>query len=152
LQKATTSHPATQDVEDLVSALYRLGIVHRAIARHTLAELGSQGFTALAVVTKHGPVRVSDVAERLRIDLSVASRQLAALAAAGYVDRRPDPDDRRAQLVEATDDGRRVVRESHRRLVDAFASALQDWAPAEVAALAAALERLRHDVSTQEQR
>ena len=65
-----------------------------------------------------------------------------ALAAAGYVERRPDPGDRRAQLVEATDEGRRVVRESHRRLVDAFAGALQDWAPADVAALAAALERL----------
>ena len=43
--------------EDLVIALYRLGLVQRSMARHALAELGSQGFTALAVVTREGPVR-----------------------------------------------------------------------------------------------
>ena len=95
--------------EDLVIALYRLGLVQRSIARNALAELGSQGFTALAVVHRCGPVRVSEVAEQLSVDLSVASRQVAALVLAGYVEREPDPDDRRASRLKTTEPGARVL-------------------------------------------
>ena len=136
---------ATDTVEDLVRSLYRLGLVQREIHRHALAELGSQGFTALAIVHKHGPARVSDVAEHLRVDLSVASRQVAALASAGYVRREADAADRRVQLITITDEGTRVLAESHRRMVDTFADALSDWSEEDVAALAAGLDRLRQD-------
>ena len=135
----------TTAVEDLVISLYRLGLVQREIARHALAELGSQGFTALAIVQRDGPVRVSDVAERLRVDLSVASRQVAALVAAGYAERETDPDDRRSYRITATDRGTRVLRESHRRMVEAFARPLAAWPEDEVVALAARLDRLRED-------
>jgi DNA-binding MarR family transcriptional regulator len=120
--------------------------VQRKIGRHALAELGSQGFVALGAVHVGGPMRVSDVAQRLSVDLSVASRQIAALAAAGYVRREPDPDDRRAQRVSTTDAGRRVLEESHRRMVHAFGRALEGWREDDVHALSAALERLREDV------
>src|SRR3954451_17250010 len=75
-------------IEALVRQLYGLGMVQRDIGRHALAELGTQGFTALAVIQVHGPLRVSEVARRLGVDLSVASRQIASLAAEGYVERR----------------------------------------------------------------
>jgi DNA-binding MarR family transcriptional regulator len=141
----TTTAAATTAVEDLVISLYRLGLVQREIARHALAELGSQGFTALAIVQRDGPVRVSDVAERLRVDLSVASRQVAALVAAGYAEREADPDDRRSYRITATERGTRVLRESHRRMVEAFARPLAAWPEDEVLALAARLDRLRED-------
>jgi DNA-binding MarR family transcriptional regulator len=141
----TTTAATTTAVEDLVISLYRLGLVQREIARHALAELGSQGFTALAIVQRDGPVRVSDVAERLRVDLSVASRQVAALVAAGYAEREADPDDRRSYRITATERGTRVLRESHRRMVEAFARPLAAWPEDEVLALAARLDRLRED-------
>jgi DNA-binding MarR family transcriptional regulator len=141
----TTTAATTTAVEDLVISLYRLGLVQREIARHALAELGSQGFTALAIVQRDGPVRVSDVAERLRVDLSVASRQIAALVAAGYAEREADPDDRRSSRITATERGTRVLRESHRRMVEAFARPLAAWPEDEVLALAARLDRLRED-------
>ena len=131
--------------EDLVIALYRLGLVQRSIARHALAELGSQGFTALAVIQREGHVRVSEVAERLSVDLSVASRQVTALVLAGYVEREPDPDDRRATRLRPTELGTRVLTDSHRRMVNTTASALSGWSEDEVAALAKQLERLRED-------
>jgi DNA-binding MarR family transcriptional regulator len=132
-------------VEHLVRSIYRLGLVQRAIARHASVELASQGFTALAIVHKAGPVRVSDVAHKLSVDLSVASRQLAALETAGYVTREPDPDDRRAHRVSATEEGTRVLRESHRRMVEAFGAALGAWSEDEITELAAGLDRLRED-------
>ena len=136
-------------VEDLVKALYRLGMVQREIARHALAELGSQGFVALGAIHVLGPARVSDVAKRLNVDLSVASRQVAALCAAGYVQRRPDPEDRRAHRVSLTDAGQRVLGESHRRMVHAFGTVLEDWSPDDVMDLADKLQRLREDFESE---
>ena len=134
--------------EELVIALYRLGLVQRSIARHALAELGSQGFTALAVVQRQGPVRVSEVADQLSVDLSVASRQVAALVGAGYVEREPDPDDRRATRLRTTEEGARVLSDSHRRMVATATRALSGWSEEEIAGLAAQLERLREDFAS----
>jgi DNA-binding MarR family transcriptional regulator len=136
----------TNAVEDLVRSLYRLGMVQRELARHALAELGTQGFVALGVIHLHGPVRVSDVAQRLNVALSVASRQVAALERAGYVERGTDPEDGRAVRVSATEAGRTVLEESHRRMVHAFGRALDGWSANEIAALSESLERLREDV------
>jgi DNA-binding MarR family transcriptional regulator len=136
------SHP---HIEALVRQLYGLGMVNREIGRHALAELGTQGFTALAVIQVHGPLRVSDVAQRLGVDLSVASRQIASLTAEGYVERRIDASDRRAQLVAATPAGRQVLRESHRRMVAAFTRVLDSWTDEDVDTLTRGLERLRDD-------
>lgn len=137
--------PAESQIDALVRQLYGLGEVRRELGRHALAESGSQGFTALAIVHVHGPMRVSEVARSLGVDLSVASRQLAALRSAGHVERRPDPDDRRAQLVAVTDAGRKVLAESHRRMVHAFGRVLAGWSDEEVAALSGGLARLRED-------
>lgn len=137
--------------EALVRQLYGLRRVLRDIGRHALVELGGQGFTALAVVAVQGPLRVSDVALDLGVDLSVASRQLAALAADGYVERRPDANDRRAQLVEITPAGRRALTDAHRRMVAAFDEVLSGWSDAEVDALRAGIDRLRADHAALEQ-
>jgi DNA-binding MarR family transcriptional regulator len=132
-------------IEALVRQLYGLGMVQRDIGRHAMAELGTQGFHALAVLQLHGPLRVSDVAQRLGVDLSVASRQIASLAAEGYVERREDSRDRRAQLVAVTRAGRKVLRESHRRMVAGFTRVLEGWSDEDVNALTGGLERLRDD-------
>src|ERR1044071_4958867 len=132
-------------IEALVRQLYGLGMVQRDIGRHAMSELGTQGFHALAVLQVHGPLRVSDVARRLGVDLSVASRQIASLAAEGYVERREDTRDRRAQLVAVTRSGRKVLRESHRRMVAGFTRVLEGWSDEDVNALTGGLERLRDD-------
>jgi DNA-binding MarR family transcriptional regulator len=132
-------------IEGLVRQLYGLGHVRRELARHALAELGSQGFHALAAVHVHGPARVSTVAARLGVDLSVASRQVNALIKAGYVARECDDADRRASRLTLTEAGQHVLKESHRRMVHAFDRALDGWSEDEIASLAAGLERLSTD-------
>jgi DNA-binding MarR family transcriptional regulator len=138
-------NPNTNVVEGLVRQLYGLGAVQREISRHALAQLGGQGFRALAVVAVEGPQRVSAVAQHLGVDLSVASRQVAALVAEGYVERARDPEDGRAQIVALTPRGRRALRDSHKRMVAAFEAVLAGWSADEVAALSAGLGRLRED-------
>ena len=133
------------NVEDLVQELYGLGTVRRTLISHAQDELGSQGFMALAAIVREGPLRVSEVAAHLMVDLSVASRQVGALQAAGYVSRERDADDGRASVLAPTPAGERVLAESHRRMVDEVAEVLDDWPDREVAALTAALARLRAD-------
>jgi DNA-binding MarR family transcriptional regulator len=140
--KTTNNHAL---VEALVRQLYGLGRVRREISRHALAELGGQGFTALAIIHVHGPIRVSDVAQRLAVDLSVASRQVAALAKAGYVARQRDDADGRAQLVSSTDAGQQVLGTSHERMVAGFGEALATWPADDVQQLTQLLERLSTD-------
>lgn len=130
-------------VEGLVRELYGLGEVRRALGRHALAGLGTPGFVALAAVHAHGPLRVSDVAHRLAVDVSVVSRQIAALCAAGYASREPDPSDGRAQQIVVTEAGRAVLDASHGRMVEVFVRALGGWSTQEVDGLSRALARLR---------
>ena len=60
---------------------------------------------ALGVLTRHGPVRLGTLSEHLRIAPRSATEVVDSLAAAGLVERRPDPDDRRATRVALTSRG-----------------------------------------------
>lgn len=138
--------PARHDtIELLVRRIYGIGMVQREIARQASQELGSNGFTTLAVVHAHGPLRIGDIAQRLGVDVSVASRQVTALEKAGYLQRQADDQDGRAQLIATTPEGHTVLKESHRRMVQEFEGVLDGWSEKEIAALTAGLERLRED-------
>jgi DNA-binding MarR family transcriptional regulator len=132
------------DIEPLVRAIYGLTALKRDMPR--LAGFDHPvGLLPLAVVHRLAPARAKDVARELHVDFSVASRQLTALATAGYIERQPDPDDRRAQLVSLTEAGVAALERAHDRIVAVFASALEDWTDTELASLTDALIRLRGD-------
>jgi MarR family transcriptional regulator, 2-MHQ and catechol-resistance regulon repressor len=70
---------------------------------------------ALEGLVRGGGMTLNDLAARLYLDKSTASRVVDALERKGYVARLPHPQDRRAVLLEATDAGRtleRTIRES----------------------------------------
>jgi len=64
---------------------------------------------ALGVLTRHGPMRLGALSEHLRIAPRSATEVVDALEEARLVERRPDPDDRRATLVATTDHGDEVA-------------------------------------------
>ena len=64
---------------------------------------------ALQAVKHGGPLRLGDLATHLYLDKSTTSRIVDSLERKGYLERRPDPSDRRAVLLEATESGRRLV-------------------------------------------
>jgi DNA-binding MarR family transcriptional regulator len=131
-------------IEPLVRAVYELSAMKRDIPR--LAGFDHPvGLVPLAAVHRCAPARVKDLAEHLHVDLSVASRQVAALEAAGYVRREPDPEDRRSARVTTTDAGEAALTHAHERIVGVFASALAQWSAEDVEHLTAALGRLRSD-------
>ena len=132
------------NIEPLVRAVYGLTALKRDMPR--LAGFDHPvGLVPLAVVNRLAPARVKDVAHELHVDLSVASRQLTALATAGYINREPDPEDRRAQLVSLTPAGTAALERAHERIVGVFASALGGWTEGDIGSLTTALTRLRAD-------
>ncbi len=64
---------------------------------------------ALRVLGHHGTQRMSALSEHLRIAARSATEVVEALESRGLVARRPDPGDRRATLVELTENGESVL-------------------------------------------
>jgi DNA-binding MarR family transcriptional regulator len=64
---------------------------------------------ALGVLTRYGPMRLGALSEYLRIAPRSATEVVDALEEDRLVERRPDPDDRRATLVALTDRGEGVA-------------------------------------------
>ena len=68
-------------------------------------DLTPSQFRALRVLMRHDPMRPSELAEHLRIAPRSTTEVLDGLEAKGLVERRPDPQDRRATLVVPTERG-----------------------------------------------
>jgi DNA-binding MarR family transcriptional regulator len=108
--------------------------------------LSETNLGTLRLVQRHGPVAVSEVARRLEVDLSNASRQLRALEDQGLVARTVDPGDRRVARVAATATGRRVLERARAVALNDYAVALDDWSPSDRRQLARLLDRFRRSL------
>jgi len=135
-----------QEADGLVEALYGLSSIRRELQRLAGVEHAVAAVSVLSILGKFGPARISDIADGLQVNLSVASRHLHALQEKGYLERIADPEDGRSSLVAISPAGREKLEAAHRRLVDGLADALAGWKPSEVSALAEGLARLHATV------
>ncbi len=65
-----------------------------------------------------GPLRMTEISRRLILSRGGTTKVIDRLEELGYVRRSPDPDDRRATIVEITDDGLRA-QAAARAVIDA---------------------------------
>lgn len=84
----------------------------------------------LEAVVRQGPLSLGELAERLYVDKSTASRIVDALERKGYVTRMPHPGDRRALRLTATPAGRRLVGRIRASLIEESKAVLADLSPA----------------------
>ena len=89
---------------------------------------------------------VGDVARRLGLDQSGASRMVAAAAAAGYVERSRATADGRRSVLRLTPAGRALIDSSHRWQRDTFAELTTTWDEKDRAQFAGYLQRLASEV------
>jgi DNA-binding MarR family transcriptional regulator len=108
--------------------------------------LSETNLGSLRLVQRHGPIAVSEVARRLEVDLSNASRQLRALEDQGLVARSVDPSDRRVARVVITAAGKRVLDRARAVALNDYAVALDDWSARDRAQLAVLLDRFRRSL------
>jgi len=130
----------------LADELRELGVMRRDMQRRAAHSGGiAGGLVVLSVLDRLGAARVSQVAEELQVDLSVASRQVANLAAAGYIERIPDPRDGRSRKLELTTAGKRALRTARGRSTEILDRATAHWTSTEIEGLVGGLRRLRED-------
>ena len=97
--------------ETLAEAFWAVARRLRDASQETLApwDITPAQLRALRMLRRHGVMRLSELSDRLRIAPRSATEVVDALEARGLVQRRPDPGDRRATLVEVTGDGGGVL-------------------------------------------
>ncbi|NBE54588.1 MarR family winged helix-turn-helix transcriptional regulator [Streptomyces boluensis] len=131
--------------EELGRQLSAIGAVKRELSRTLPADCPAGSAVVLALLDKYGEMRMSRLAELLAVDMSVTSRHVAHAADRGWIDRSPDPDDRRSRILRVTPVGSEQLQELSRRYTDALAHYLRDWSDDDVLQLSTLLARLRAD-------
>ncbi|MFE5411090.1 MarR family winged helix-turn-helix transcriptional regulator [Microbacterium sp. NPDC056569] len=100
--------------DDVSFLLARANAIALAAGNAALAEHGLKARSYSVLVLTSGGARPSqrELAEFLRLDPSQVVSLVDELQTRGLVERRPDPADRRANVVVATDAGRALVGEA----------------------------------------
>jgi len=129
--------------ESLARQISAIGAVKRGLARVLPVECQGGSAAVLALVHHHGDMRMSRLAELMAVDMSVCSRHVAHTVEHGWIERLPDPADKRSRILRITEAGRTMLDELDRRVTEAFARHLSGWTDDDVAHLTTLLARLR---------
>jgi DNA-binding MarR family transcriptional regulator len=103
-------------IADIESALHKLGRSLRQVRLHEFllgqarVDIDQAGLAFLYVLHVEGAsMRLTDLAERLRIDAPAVTRKAQQLERSGLVSRARDADDGRATRLQLTTQGRRTI-------------------------------------------
>jgi DNA-binding MarR family transcriptional regulator len=135
--------PAPEDTAEQIAALLD-GLVRRQ-RRASKADLDvTHGQLRVLRILDNADraLRLSELANQLGIVPRSATTVVDDLEAAGLVARKPDPDDRRATLVNLTPAGTKLLTTIRRHRRDAMVSLVERLEPSEQAELLRLLNRL----------
>ena len=116
------------------------------------AELAGSGITfrqcqILGMLAAHGELSQAELAEKMRVEPSSVVRLLDRMGRDGWVERVPDPHDRRRNLVRTTPKAAPVWEEIRTRLAPIRDRAADGLDRADVARLIAMLRRIRGNLA-----
>jgi DNA-binding MarR family transcriptional regulator len=134
---------ASTTAAKLVHQIFDLQRAVRCVAAASLR--GDDTGVALQGVLRfvgEGETRATHLAERLGVSAPVLSRHLSELVDHGYVVRRPDPEDGRAQLVALSPAGVEKLRAIEAQRAASLQLLLQDWSEDDVEETARSLKKL----------
>jgi DNA-binding MarR family transcriptional regulator len=88
----------------------------------------------------HGPLRLGDIADTMKLDASTVSRHVQQLGDHGLIERELDPEDARARIIVLTAAGRASLKNTFDQRRAFVSEAMADWSDEE-------RERLRDDLT-----
>ncbi|GAA3396474.1 MarR family winged helix-turn-helix transcriptional regulator [Cryptosporangium minutisporangium] len=146
-----TSEPPTIPLGDDLG--WALGVLFRAYAKAARAAMsdvpgGPRGYQVLATSVRNTPGTQLALAHQLGVDRTVMTYLLDDMEKAGLVTRQPDPADRRARRIVATDQGRALLHDLDARLVEAEDRLLSGLPDDDRALFRDLLQRLAANVNT----
>lgn len=128
-----------REVDPVLQALFR--IIHRVKQTAHADPVERALIFILVRLKEQGPMRLSDVAADLGLDVSTMSRHVRTLETRGFLTRTADPSDGRAVRLALADPGREVLAQawSNRRVW--LERSLADWTVEDRRLLSDMLER-----------
>jgi DNA-binding MarR family transcriptional regulator len=103
MSPSLTEAPAAARLRVVVMRLVKI------MRRDAASDLTASMLSALTSIEDQGAMRISALAAAESVDPSVATRLVSALEERRYVERRDDPEDRRACVIDLTPTGRRTL-------------------------------------------
>ena len=102
-------------------------------AREVHPELHPMTYFILTHLAANGPMRGADLSDAFGMDKGGVSRQVQTLVDLGLVERQPAAEDRRAILLDASDEGRRRLEAMTLNRSNRFDERLSAWSDDELA-------------------
>lgn len=134
---------AQRQYEELARQLSAIGAVKRGLARMLPHDCPAGSAAVLTLLSRYGEMRMGRLAELLAVDMSVTSRHVAHVAERGWIDRSPDPADKRSRILRLTAAGERQMEVLSEATTQLLAERLSDWSDDEVGQLISLMARLR---------
>jgi DNA-binding MarR family transcriptional regulator len=132
------------------SALTAASRGYKAAAAERMRTVGvhtGQNFL-LDALDAHGELTTGEIARELRVEVPTVTKMVQRMEAAGMVERRSDPEDRRRVRVSLTAEGKRAAQAVPRLLDEVTAASLRGFSAADRDQLTALLERLADNLDS----
>ncbi|WP_245885972.1 MarR family winged helix-turn-helix transcriptional regulator [Xylanimonas oleitrophica] len=146
----TLSPSSASPVDTLFASLEELSRAQREAGVRLARELDwpRAGLGVIRMLATCGQVQLTDIATKLRVDASVASRQVSQLVDAGYVRRTVDADDRRVRLLELTESGHELSEHVSARFAELLSTVFHDWSEQDLAEATHHIRRVAAAITT----
>jgi DNA-binding MarR family transcriptional regulator len=138
-------------MRDLERSIFRLGRSLRTIRvshQDSSTYATGAGFWELVLLQLRGPLRATEMATTLSLDISTVSRQLKQLSTEGLIEKEQDPNDARAYVVRLTSHGTQVVNELMSRREALIEQSLSSWSPTDRQTFQSLLNRFATDLES----
>jgi DNA-binding MarR family transcriptional regulator len=138
---------ATQRIEQqLTMLLRRVQSIHVSTSSGEV-ELDRSAYGILGRLADEGPQRIGLLAAAFGLDPSTITRQVQALEKVDLVHRQPDPEDRRASILDLTDEGREVFERTRAVRRERLEAVLDDWSADDRDGFARLLTKLNDSIT-----
>jgi DNA-binding MarR family transcriptional regulator len=118
---------ATRRIEQqLTILLRRVQSIHVSTSSGDV-DLDRSAYGILGRLADEGPQRIGLLASAFGLDPSTVTRQVQALERLDLVVRQPDPEDRRASILDLSEEGREVFERTRSYRRQRLEEALDDW-------------------------
>jgi DNA-binding MarR family transcriptional regulator len=122
---------ATEQIEQQMTVLLRrVQSIHISTSSGEM-ELDRSAYGIMCRLADEGPQRLGALASTFGLDPSTITRQVQALERAGLVHRRADDVDRRASILDLTDEGGVVLRHTRSYRRSRLEAVLSHWSDEE---------------------
>ncbi|WP_148575683.1 MarR family winged helix-turn-helix transcriptional regulator [Nocardioides caldifontis] len=135
----------TQIEQQLTILLRRVQRIHFTTSGGEV-EMDRSAYGILCRLVDEGPQRLGSLAHAFGLDPSTITRQVQSLENTGWVARHADPTDRRASLLDVTDEGREVLVATRDRRREWLKFTLRDWTPEEMDEFGRLIEKFNRSI------